>query len=153
MNLQKITFEQILEKWRTHLWPDRNSAIETHSAMTWPFEGDTPQYDMAVFKYPATFWGVFLDHKLVAVNSGHCSSAQHYRSRGLWVDPVYRGQGLAQLLFTATEWQGKNEGCAMMWSIPRHSALKSYLNYGFKTVADFFVTETSQANIYVVKQL
>jgi GNAT superfamily N-acetyltransferase len=153
MKLQKITFEEINTLWSTQLWPGRTSPIETHSAMTWPFEGDQPSYDMSVFDWPATFWGIYVNDQLVAVNSGHRSSHQHYRSRGLWVDPSCRGQGFAQLLFAATEWQAKREGCAMIWSIPRQTALRSYLSHGFKTVGNFFVTETSEANIYVIKPL
>ena len=149
VNIQKLAFEQILPVWSTHLWPDRESAIETHSAMTWPFEGDSADIDMTIFEREATFWGIWLDGQLVGVNSGHQTTDLHYRSRGLWVDPYYRGRGLAQLLFTMTEWQAREEGAEMIWSIPRKTALRSYTSYGFETVGDFFGTETAESNIYV----
>lgn len=153
MQVEKITFDQIHTVWKNHLWPHRTSAIESHSAMTWPYCGDQPEFDITVFDQPAAYWAVFDHGKLIAVNSGHCSSADHYRSRGLWVDPAHRGKGLAQLLFQATEKQAQLEGCAMLWSIPRRSALRSYVAHGFNTVGDFFGTETSEANIYVIKYL
>ena len=151
--ITKLSFEQIQPVWSTHLWPDRESAIETHSAMTWPFEGDSDSIDMTIFEREATFWGVWLDDQLVGVNSGHLTTDLHYRSRGLWVDPAYRGRGLAQLLFTVTEWQAREEGAEMVWSIPRQTALRSYTNHGFETVGDFFGTETAESNIYVKKLL
>jgi GNAT superfamily N-acetyltransferase len=149
MRISRITFEEIDHIWKKHLWPNRSSAIETHSAMTWPFEGKPDQYDMKVFEYPATFWGAYLDNKLVGVNSGHKTTDEQYRSRGIWVDPDYRKRGVAQMLFLMTAHQAKVEGCEMLWSIPRKTALPAYTKFGFETVGDYIVTETSEANIYV----
>ena len=149
MKLIRLSFDQILDIWQKKLWPNRTSAIETHSAMTWPYEGAPEKYDMNVFKYPATFWGLFIDEKLVGVNSGHKTSDTQYRSRGIWVDPDYRKQGIAQNLFNMTKHQAILEKCEMIWSIPRKTALPAYTKFGFETVGDYIVTETSEANIYV----
>jgi GNAT superfamily N-acetyltransferase len=151
MKIERLTFEQIFDVWNNELWPDRQSTIETHSAMTWPFEGNPQPIDMNIFTYTPTFWGMFIDNKLIGVNSGHKTSDTQYRSRGIWVDPEYRGKGLAQYLFTITEHRAILEKCNMIWSIPRKTALSSYTNYGFDTVGDFIKTETSEANIYVKK--
>lgn len=153
LKTQRITFETILPVWSSKLWPDRVSAIETHSALTWPFEGDPDSIDMEIFNYPTTFWGVYVDNKLVGVNSGHKTTDRQYRSRGIWVDPEYRKQGISQTLFMMTEHQAKIEKCDMIWSIPRKTALKAYTKFGFSTVGDYFGTETADANIYVVKYL
>lgn len=144
-------FDTVEQVWREWLWPDRVSAIETHSAMTWPYNGNTLEYDMDIFKYPASFFAVWDNERLIGVNSGHKTTQNLYRSRGLWVDPVYRKQGIAQMLFSATEAAAKLEGCAAVWSIPRKTALNAYQRYGFQTQGDFFETETSDANIYVIK--
>jgi predicted GNAT family acetyltransferase len=151
MKIERLTFEQITSVWQNHLWPDRESPIESHSAMTWPFEGNPEQYDMNVFNYPATFWGVYIDNKLVGVNSGHKTTDTQYRSRGIWVDPEYRKQGVAQNLFNMTEHRAILEKCNMIWSLPRKTALPAYTKFGFETVGDFIKTETSDANIYVKK--
>jgi len=45
MNVTTLTFEQIKKIWEKELWPNRESAIETHSAMTWPLTNTVP-YDM-----------------------------------------------------------------------------------------------------------
>lgn len=148
MKLIRLSFEQISDIWQNKLWPNRTSAIETHSAMTWPFEGNPEQYDMNVFNYPATFWGVYIDNKLVGVNSGHKTTDTQYRSRGIWVDPEYRKQGIAQNLFLLTKHQAQLEKCEMIWSIPRKTALPAYTKFGFQTVGDYITTETSEANIY-----
>ena len=149
MKIERLNFEKIESIWQTKLWPNRTSAIETHSAMTWPFEGNPDPINMDIFNYPATFWGAYLDNKLVGVNSGHKTTDKQYRSRGIWVDPEYRKRGVAQMLFLMTAHQAKVEGCEMIWSIPRKTALPAYTKFGFQTVGDYIVTETSDANIYV----
>lgn len=149
MKIERLNFEKIKSIWQTKLWPNRTSAIETHSAMTWPFEGNPDPINMDIFNYPASFWGAYLDNKLVGVNSGHKTTDKQYRSRGVWVDPEYRKRGVAQMLFLMTAHQAKVEGCEMLWSIPRKTALPAYTKFGFETVGDFIVTETSDANIYV----
>ena len=134
--VQQITFQEILPIWHNKLWPNRVSKIETHSAMTWPYTHPNQPYSMDVFSYPATFFGIFDQDKLIAVNSGHLTTQQEYRSRGLWVDPDYRGMGLAQLILLAVIDQAKKEGADMLWSIPRLTALPAYERVGFKTVGD-----------------
>lgn len=153
MKAEKISFDQILSIWQDELWPDRQSPIETHSAMTWPFSWPDTEIDMSIFEYEPVFWGVFMDNLLVGVNSGHRSSEVEYRSRGIWVDPRYRKTGVAQMLFTMTQHQAVIEKCEMIWSIPRKTALKAYTKFGFQTVGDFIKTETADANIYVIKRI
>lgn len=134
--VQQITFQEILPIWQNKLWPNRVSKIETHSAMTWPLTHHSQPYSMDVFNHPATFFGIFDQDKLVAVNSGHLTAQQEYRSRGLWVDPNYRGMGLAQIILLSTIDQAKQQGAKMIWSIPRLTALSAYERVGFKTVGD-----------------
>jgi GNAT superfamily N-acetyltransferase len=134
--VQQITFQEILPIWQNKLWLNRVSKIETHSAMTWTYTHINQPYSMDVFNYPATFLGIFDQDKLVAVNSGHLTTQQEYRSRGLWVDPDYRGMSLAQIILLATINQAKLENAEMIWSIPRLTALSAYDRVGFKTVGD-----------------
>lgn len=151
--IKRIPFEYIYPIWRDHLWPNRDSDIEPMSAMTWPFEGDPQPINMSIFEFEPVFWGVFMDEKLVGVNSGHRTTDVQYRSRGIWVDPEYRTHGIAQQLFMMTQHQAIIEGCDMLWSIPRKTALKAYTKFGFETVGDYFGTETADANIYVKKYI
>jgi GNAT superfamily N-acetyltransferase len=153
MHAKKIDFNTIVDIWQHKLWPDRESAIEPMSAMTWPFEGDPQPINMSIFEFEPMFWGVYMDDKLVGVNSGHRTSAHQYRSRGIWVDPDYRGKGIANLLFCMLENQAIIEGAEMIWSIPRKTALPAYTKFGFMTVGDFLETETSDANIYAIKRI
>jgi hypothetical protein len=53
------------------------------------------------------------------------------------------------MLFLLTAHQAKIEGCELLWSIPRKTALPAYTKFGFETVGDYIITETSDANIYV----
>ena len=148
MRIERLDFNTIKNIWERDLWPNRSSAIETHSAMTWPFDGDPEPIDMNIFTYEPTFLGAYIDNKLVGVNSGHRTSDAQYRSRGVWVDPNYRKRGVSQMLFLMTAHQAKVEGCEILWSIPKKTALPAYTKFGFETVGDYITTETSVANIY-----
>ena len=151
--IKKISFEEILPVWKEKLWPDRESAIEPMSAMTWPFEGNHQPINMSIFEFEPLFWGVYFKDKLIGVNSGHRTSSTQYRSRGIWVDPEYRMHGVSQHLFLQLQDQAVLEGCEMIWSIPRKTALKAYTKFGFQTVGDYFGTETADANIYAIKRI
>lgn len=148
MLTKRITFEEILPIWETELWPGRESAIETHSVMTWPFSSNKLTHDMSIFNYDVHFWGTFIDGNLVGVNSGHLTTNTEYRSRGIWVNPEFRGNGIAQQLLEMTKHSAVMAGAEMIWTMPRKTALSTYERFGFKTVGDFFSTETAEANIY-----
>jgi len=150
ISVKTITWDIISDIWQNQLWPDRPD-IETHSAMTWP--GDYPDntHDMSIFLYDVTYWGAYQDSDLVGVNSGHRTSPEHYRSRGLWVDPAHRLQGISKQLFSQTQAQAVSEGCIMIWSLPRMSAIRAYQSAGFVTQGMPIKTQTSNANIYVKK--
>jgi len=153
MLTKRITFDEIEQAWKQHLWQDRTTPIETHSVMTWPFEGSPPEYDMSIFEYTPTFWGTYIDNVLVGVNSGHQTSKNHYRSRGLWVHPEYRLKGVSQTLLNMTCLEGTFRGCNLVWTMPRETALPAYTKFGFKTIGGFFGTDTSESNIYAFKRI
>ena len=150
--LKTVSFDTILPIWEQNLWSSRESAIKTHSSMTWPFDNDV-EYDMEIYKYPATYWALLVDDKIIGVNSGHKTSDTQYRSRGLWVDEKFRKKGLAQIILTASEQYAKQEKCKMIWTVPRKTALVAYTKCGFNTVGNYFRTETSEANIYAYKHI
>ena len=153
MNIITISFDTCAEIWKEFLWPGRGSAIETHSAWTWPFEGDPESVDMSIFNLPAIYHACEVDGKIAGVNSAHGTSPWQVRSRGLWVDPAYRGQGFAQALFDAQRDWARAQGAEMIWSIPRMSSLPSYVRAGFQPVGDPFGTETSELNVYASQRL
>ena len=140
MNVIRLSFEQISSIGQKHLWENRQSPIESHSAMTWPHDGNELEYDMKIFEYKPTFFGVYSKSDLVGVNSGHRTKDNLYRSRGIWVSPNFRKTGVSQILFDMTESQAKIEGCDTIWSIPRKSALPAYTKFGFQTVGNFFAS-------------
>ena len=47
-------------------------------------------------------------------------------------DPKFRKTGVAQTLFEFTESKAREEGCRLIWSIPRKSALPAYTKFGFR---------------------
>lgn len=98
-----------------------------------------------------TFFGAFDGDNIIGVNSGYPIDNQ-YRSRGLYVLPEYRRQGVAQMLLYATQEQGRKEKKKILWSMPRKEALPAYLKFGFRKVSGFSDREFGQ-NCFVVKTI
>lgn len=148
--IKNIDFETIKSIWSEYLWVNRASDIKPMSSMTYH---DT--YDMTIYdKYTPTFFGAFDLNNLVGVNSGHRTSTDYYRSRGLYVNPKYRKQGISTLLLNATLEQGKNENCDFCWSLPRLSSIRAYKKVGFRRVSNWSNQEFEYGpNCTVVKQL
>lgn len=146
--IKHISWEQILNIWSTELWPNRNSPIETNSAMCFLNGHDMDN----MVKTPA-FFGYFVNKKIVGVNSGHMCGDGSYRSRGLWVKPEFRNQGMGTLLLKETIDQAKKESAEFIWSYPRKSSWNTYSNAGFNLASDWEKSETSDSNAYCIKVL
>jgi GNAT superfamily N-acetyltransferase len=145
----ELAWKKIHYVWKSYLWPDRSSPIEPVSAMCY-LDG----YDMINMSSTPTFFGYVIDDFIVGVNSGHaCPNQNNYRSRGLWVDPDYRGRGIGQQLLTATIEQGRKEGYDQIWSYPRQISWPTYSAVGFELTSDWASSETSEANAYCLYSL
>ena len=140
--ITKISFEEIYCIWNTQLWPNRHSAIETHSAMN--FLGG---YDIKNMISTPTFFAYKLDNKIVGVNSGHMCHDNSYRSRGLFVFTEYRKQGIGKILLVATIDKGISEGADYIWSYPKQSSWPTYESAGF-TIASPWETSELDVNAY-----
>ncbi len=138
-----ISWEEILRIWRQDLWPDRISPIEPTSAMNF-LDG----YDLKNQEFNPSFFGYFLDDELVGVNSGHRCDDGSYRSRGLFVYPVFRKKGIARQLLTATINQAIAEDCGFVWSFPRKSSWTTYQSLGFSLSSQWQTSETNEANAF-----
>lgn len=146
----KISEDQILEVWREYLWPGRQSAIETRSAMQYC----SSAYNMDNMSQPAVFLGIYgSNHQLVGVNSGHICADNSYRSRGLWVDPAHRGQGYGRALLIETIHHGAALDCNFVWSFPRKTSWNTYESAGFIRTSDWQASETSDQNAYCCLRL
>jgi GNAT superfamily N-acetyltransferase len=148
MQLEKISFHQIFPIWNNYLWPERVSEITPTSAMS--FMGG---YDLVNMDTIPTFFAFMIDREIAGVNGGHMCKDQQYRSRGLYVFPNFRGEGIGTLLLKATIEQAKKENAILCWSYPRKSSWKSYLNAGFELASDWEMSETSDANAYCIIKL
>ena len=133
MGIKEITFEEILPFWKQLWYPKEDIQKRSGRLLLIGFNRGI----ITDNKIKVTYFGAEVDGKIVGVNSGYSASAG-YRSRGLYVLPEYRNRGIAQELLKATEIKGKDEGNTVLWSIPRKTAFKVYVRYGFKGLADYF---------------
>ena len=82
--IQDTDFNTIYEIWYKHLWPNRLSKIESHSAMLL-----NETYDIKNFDYKPIYLIYRIGTEIAGCNSGHMCSDNTYRSRGLYVFSCY----------------------------------------------------------------
>jgi GNAT superfamily N-acetyltransferase len=145
MMITEITFDEILPVWRDRLWPGRVSKIETNSAM----RVLSKEYDGESMHTKPTFFAFMVDGVIAGVNSGHMCKGNSYRSRGLYVDPTFRRQGIGEKLLLATIQQGKDEGAFFVWSYPKLSSWKTYKRAGFNLASAWELSEMD-TNAYCI---
>lgn len=137
--ITEIDFNSIYPVWKDFLWPTRTSKIETNSAMIY-----LGGIDISNMSYCPTFFAYIVNNKIYGVNSGHKCKDQSYRSRGLYVFPEHRKNGIGSKLLLAVIAQAKKENCKFIWSYPKQSSWTSYQKVGFSLTS---VWETSEMDI------
>lgn len=128
-SIKDIDYPEVETLWRQDLWPDRQDPIRPMSSMV--LGGGV---DMNIYKtYVPYFSGLYFGAELIGVLSGHAVSDSQFRIRGLYIKQPHRGRGGTRLLFNEMKTKALNQGCSLIWSYPRLSALPVYQKFGFKT--------------------
>ena len=146
MIIKEIDFITIEDVWRNKLWPNRNSPIEPYSEMM--FMHDT--YNVTFANQPRTFLGGYINDKLIAVNSIHLAEKYLARSRGIWVDPNYRGKGYGIQLLRATSSKAKELSAEAIWSFPRKSSFATYEKAGYTQMSSWLDHGEFGPNCYAI---
>lgn len=140
----KTNFETINMIWTKHLWPNRTSKIEPHSAML--LDGS---FDIKNFDFNPTFLILYENNMIVGCNSGHMCNDGSYRSRGLYVFPEYRKKGYGKELLLRTINIGIEEKANLVWSYPRFESWNTYQSAGFSLASEWNNSETG-VNAYCI---
>lgn len=143
-NIDIIDESEIFPIWKEMLWPDRKSPVESHSAMIYCSE----QYDGGNFLLPVGYFGYRLNNIIVGVNSCHLCTDGSARSRGLWVHPDYRKNGIGSNLLRVAIDMAREHSARFIWSFPRKSSWNTYESVGFSLSSSWSQSETSSANAY-----
>lgn len=125
--IRKISYNQILEVWKEpDMW------MKNH------VDHDPPPYSPKTYsggimksKPDPFFYGYFIDGELAGVNSYYRVNDEECRSRGLYVYPEYRNEGVSVHLLRYAIEQNIDKGYRYIWSMPRVSAKKAYEKAGF----------------------
>jgi GNAT superfamily N-acetyltransferase len=143
--IKTITFEEILPFW-LKLWTwETEESVPRHSHMMYPDGYFGFDYTPSIIYY-----AVIEDDKIVAVNSGHTTPDNMYRSRGLWVEPEYRGKGYGILLLRACIEKSIELGCTATWSYPRDTSWLTYKAAGFHLSTEWISSENKIKNAYCI---
>lgn len=145
--IAQIAFEDIYPIWSKHLWADRITPITPSSAMNY-LNG----YDLKNMSYDPIFFAYYYNNEIVGVNSCHRCIDGGYRSRGLYVFPNFRKQGIGISLLQAAISQGKKDNSDYIWSYPKLQSWTTYYKAGFTLSSDWEKSELG-LNAYCIKKL
>lgn len=144
IEIKEIQFDECLVLWKK-LWASRVSPIEPTSAMIFNEKDFSLRAYSSNIKKPV-FLGAFVGSSLVGVNSFH-EIDDTTRSRGLYVDPNFRGNKIGELLLRETILLSPSS----CWSFPKKEALSTYLRAGFKQASEIMYDPTEEKyNCYVI---
>ena len=137
--LKQISEADGLAIWRAHLWPGREK-IRAVSSMTWDHETKQKGIDTSLYKRVQAKFFALCDCRgeVVALAAGHPIDETYYRTRGIWVSEDYRGLGLITSVLWAVLRDAADQGCSIVWTLPRKQALNAYVRAGFKQDSEFF---------------
>lgn len=145
--LKLISFQTILPIWKNNLWPERTSRITDTSAMTY-----SGGYDIKNMDYEPVFLAFYMGDKIAGVNSGHTCADNSFRSRGLYVFPEYRRQGIGTELLLGIIDKAQNNKCSFVWSYPKLKSWNTYKKAGFVLSSKWEQSELG-LNAYCIKKL
>ena len=153
--IRQIDFDTILPMWRDQLWAGRASPILPVSTMKYLGGYDTKI--RAKYTDLAVFLGMFDEetNTLIGVFSGHPTSPDRFRARGLFVMPLYRGIGLGRQLVQAVIKEAHSYGADFIWCIPRVNNVQFFEQCGFVPVSSSFNDERVEfgPNLYMAQPL
>lgn len=151
MNIVTIEFVLCKTLWK-ELWANRIVAADACSYMVLPNQ-DMRYSDDCFVTYsddvdPPVYLGAFENGKLIGVNSFH-RIAGTTRSRGLYVVPEYRDQGIGRKLLYGT-WDRAR--VYPIWAYPKKDALPVFLAAGYK-IASIPIKDPIEGNenYYVIR--
>ena len=145
--ITQIDFDTIYPVWGNFLWSKRTSKIETNSAMVY-----LGGIDINNMYYTPSFFAYIHNGIIYGVNSGHKCSNESYRSRGLYVFPEHRNQGIGSKLLSATIDQAKKENSKFIWSYPKQASWKTYEKVGFN-LSSIWEKSEMDINAYCMRSL
>lgn len=140
--------QDVLYIWHTELWPGRSDIRDMSSMIL------LGGYDMSIYsRYHPRFAVAMYQGEVIGVNSGHAVSDTAYRSRGLWVNPGFRGFGLGVKLLQKVEEFAREDGKVSVWSYPKDTALKTYISAGYQTIGDPVVSPSGSLNYWAIREI
>ena len=129
------------------LWKGRED-LRPVSSMTFDGGYDMKVYDLS-YSCPS-YWGWIEQDEIVGVYSVHMVNKIEGRSRGIWVHPDYRKQGIAGKLIHETVNWSRNHDLKFTWAFPRKTTLPIFEREGFAKTSDWI---GDVPNCYVRKEL
>lgn len=129
--IKNCSYEFIKPFWQL-LWPKRTD-IKPMSSLKIDLS-----YDLDIYKkYKPIFWALMNNNTCCGVVSGHQTSEENFRTRGLYIDARYRGRGLSRKLLEQPIEEARALKLNKLWSLPRKNSFYAYNKVGFDKASDW----------------
>jgi GNAT superfamily N-acetyltransferase len=131
IKIQHCSFAEVKPLW--HLLWGGSYDFQPTSCMLYlrGYDGNIPH------RYTPVFLGAYSEDTLIGVLSGHKTTEEHFRGRGLFILPEHRNSGVASLLIAALIQEARKSGANLLWAAPRKTNLPLFLKLGFEQASDF----------------
>lgn len=135
LEFKAVDFFFLKNLWKQNLWKERVSEIEAYSAIDINLQIDLNILNKILSCAPYHLAGFNKQGLPIACLSGHLTDSENYRIRGLWVDPIFRGLGIARKLISLQERWALSLDAKIIWTMPRATAADFYTKVGFELLA------------------
>tara|TARA_B100000749_G_scaffold280887_2_gene279958 strand:+ start:17498 stop:18034 length:537 start_codon:yes stop_codon:yes gene_type:complete len=134
VRISSTNFDEVYPIWANHLWKGRKSGIEPTNPIR--FGGG---YDKKLLLADPFFFKAVDDRsqRIVGVISGFATHDNGFRLRGVYVDPYYRGLGIANKLTARIIKLGEVMGRDFVWTLARQETMGFYQRLGFEQTSNW----------------
>lgn len=132
VEIRALGFDDVSPLWHK-AWPDNPANVKPVNTATFMFTYGINGYDSRIPFGEIHFYGAFVEGLLVGVNSCYKSTPTYWmRTRGLYVEPEFRGNGIGGQLIDHGLALASEYKCSYLWGYPRCTSWPLWKSKGFK---------------------
>ena len=134
--IEESSFSEVVVYWCRYLWPNRDSEIEDVS-----YINSSGNIDLSMQPKDKIYLIAKKNDaskEVIGVISGHSSSQNEYRVRGVWVSEDWRKQGIGSDLLKQLILRIPKKKYSHIWVMPRQRVMPFYADNNFSVEKEIF---------------